>query len=397
MKSSETLLLEKPPLFFANYEARERIVVNQGGTSSGKTYTLVDLLFVIAMQQQGQVLTVVGQDIPNLKVGAFRDAKTIWNKSEIYRQWFSRPNITDRVFTCINGSVIEFKSYSDEQDARSGKRDYLFVNEANGISYPLFWQLAARTRKKIFLDYNPTARFWVHEELIGKPDVRLIISDHRHNPFLSGEEHTRLESITDPQLFKVYARGLTGKIEGLIYNDWQLTDEMPQNYKKRYIGIDFGFTNDPTAILDVRLSEGELWIDELAYSTGLTNPDIAAVLHRNGISSSTLIIADSAEPKSIVELRNMGFRLEGALKGQDSIKNGIDILKRYRLNITRRSKGIRKEITAYRWKEDRNGYALNQPVDEFNHALDALRYVALNKLGEMRRIGKPKARTTSII
>jgi len=384
---------EKDPLFFANHEAKERVIVNQGGTSSGKTYTILDLLFIIATSEPDQVITVVGQDIPNLKKGAYRDAKMIYEKSEIYQQWFYKPNETDRRFTCINRSIIEFTSYSDEQDAKSGKRDYLFVNEANGIPYNIYQRLEERTYKKIYLDYNPSARFWVHEELIGKPDVKLIISDHRNNPHLSEDTHQRIESYTGER-FKVYSRGLTGKMDGLIYSNWVLCESMPEIYKMRYIGLDFGFTNDPTAIIDVRVSNGELWLDELCYRTGLTNPDISDVLKENGIYGNVNIVADSAEPKSIAELQNLGHRVEGANKGPDSIKNGIDILQRYKLNVTRRSLGIRKELGAYEWKKNKNGIFVNEPIGEFNHALDAIRYVALNKLRKQRKGKYPKVSTS---
>ncbi len=395
MKSND-ILLEKTPLFLKNYLSDKRILINQGGTSSGKTYAIIDLLFVLNMQQPNLVTTVIGQDIPNLKSGAYRDAKNIRMASPVYQQWYSRPNETDRIFTCLNGSIIEFKSFGDEQDARSGKRDILFVNEANGIGYDVYWQLAIRTRRRIFIDYNPTHRFWVHDNLIGNEDAELIISDHRHNPFLSEDEHQRIESIADEELFRIYARGLTGRIEGLIYRNWEMTDKMPENHKNRWIGIDFGFTNDPTAIVDIRLSEGMLFVDEIAYLRGLTNPKIAEILNENGIGSQIQIIADSAEPKSIAELQNLGFKITGAWKGADSIKNGIDILKRYPLRITQRSLNIKQELLAYKWKKDRNGQTVNEPVDTFNHALDAIRYVALNKLGEARHIKQPKVRTTSL-
>ena len=147
--------------------SRKKVVVNQGGTSSGKTWNILDVLFVLAIQQRGIVITVVGQDIPNLKKGAYRDAKRIWADNATYRAWFGKPNESDRIFTAANGSIIEFTSYQDEQDAKSGKRDYLFVNEANGIPYEIYWQLQIRTKKKIFIDYNPSARFWVHDKVIG--------------------------------------------------------------------------------------------------------------------------------------------------------------------------------------------------------------------------------------
>ncbi|MEI8204771.1 MAG: phage terminase large subunit, partial [Bacteroidota bacterium] len=204
------ILTNKPPLFDILEKATERVLINQGGTSSGKTYTILDLLFVIGTDNENQVITVVGQDIPNLKKGAYRDAKKIWGDSEIYQQKWSKPNETERIFTCTNGSIIEFNSYQDEQDAKSGKRDYLFVNEANGIDYKIYWQLAIRTKKKIFIDYNPTSRFWAHD-LANDKDTRIIISDHRHNIYLTQEQHDRIEGITDKELRKVYARGHTGQ------------------------------------------------------------------------------------------------------------------------------------------------------------------------------------------
>lgn len=371
-------LINKPPLFFENKESDKRININQGGTSSGKTYTIIDMLFCIGMEGENQVITVVGQDIPNLKKGAYRDAKKIWSGSELYQQWYSKPNETDRIFKCKTGSIIEFTSYQDEQDAKSGKRDYLFLNEANGIDYKIYWQLAIRTRKKIFIDYNPTSRFWAHD-LASDKDSKLIISDHRHNPYLTQEEHDRIESIEDKELFKVYARGLTGKIDGLIYTNWTLVSEMPAEFKRRWIGLDFGFTNDPTGIIDVMLSDGQLWLDEIEYKTGMLNSHIAESIKDNGLQFYE-VIADSAEPKSIAELKAMGLKIEGAEKGPDSIKNGIDILKRYKFNVTSSSKNLKTELTSYKWKTDKNGNTLNTPIDAFNHLLDPLRYVALNKL-----------------
>jgi len=368
----------KPPLFVVNKESDRRININQGGTSSGKTYTIVDLLFCLGMEEENQVITVVGQDIPNLKKGAYRDAKKIWGDSELYQQWYGKPNETERIFKCKNGTIIEFTSYQDEQDAKSGKRDYLFLNEANGIDYKIYWQLEIRTRKKVFIDYNPSIRFWAHD-LMGKDDVKVIISDHRHNPYLTKEEHERIESIEDPELFKVYARGLTGKIDGLIYTNWSLVSEMPTIYKRRWIGLDFGFTNDPTGIIDVMLSDGQLWLDEVEYKTGMLNSHIAEAIKENGLQLFE-IVADSAEPKSIAELKAMRLKVEGADKGADSIKNGIDILKRYKFNVTRSSKNLKTELNSYKWKIDKNGNALNVPIDAFNHLLDPLRYIALNKL-----------------
>ena len=376
------------PLYDANMQAVERTIVNQGGTASGKTYSIMQVLFTLGMQEQRQVITVVGQDIPNLKVGAYRDAKTILDSSQYLRAWYPTINEGERIIKCINGSIIEFKSYKDAQDAKNGKRDYLFVNEANGIPYEVYWQLAIRTRKKVFLDYNPSARFWVHDELIGRQDTRLIISDHRRNYFLSEEEHYRIEHIEDVELWKVYARGLTGKIEGLVLTNWDIVDQLPpaEQWKMSCYGLDFGFTNDPSALEHVVLAHGELWIDELLYSTGLTNPDIAHRAKEAGLSTQQQIIADCAEPKSIRELQGFGLWVTPSPKGQDSIVSGLDILKRYRLHVTRRSIGILANLRSYKWGKDRDGNMTNHPEDRNNHGIDAIRYVALEKLPQRREM-----------
>ena len=375
-------------LFDRNLDSPARVVVNQGGTSSGKTYSIMQVLYFLAIEDAGSIATVVGQDIPNLKVGAYRDAKTILSGSEKLQTAFPVINEGERIIRCINGSLIEFKSYADAQDAKSGKRDYLFVNEANGISYEIYWQLAIRTRKKIFLDYNPSARFWAHDEVIGREGVELLISDHRSNFTLTEEEHARIEGIEDPELWKVYARGLTGKIQGLVLTNWDIVDSLPPEYewKMSAYGLDFGFTNDPSALEHVVLAHGELYIDELLYSTGLTNPDIAQRAHDNGIDSQQQIIADCAEPKSIRELQAAGLWVTPSPKGQDSIVSGIDILKRYRLHVTRRSVGILSNLRSYQWGKDRDGNMTNKPEDKNNHGIDAIRYVSLAKLSEHREV-----------
>jgi len=372
------------PLYLANLNSEADIVVNQGGTSSGKTYSILQVLCTIAISQAKQTITVAGQDIPNLKVGAMRDMETIIEGSPELQSLLAKPfNKSDRTYTFKSGSIVEFKSYDDAQDAKSGKRDYLFVNEANGISFDVYSELQLRTRKKVFIDYNPNATFWVHEKVIGNEKVELIISDHRHNPFLEQRQRDKIEALKniDLDLWKVYARGMTGKIEGLVFRNWTLCDEIPKDAKFIGNGLDFGFTNDPTADVDVFMQNGELWADELLYETGLTNQDISGRLASLGVPKGRGVIADSAEPKSIEEIRRMGWQIEPAQKGPDSINISISSLKNYRLNITKRSTNLRKELMNYKWKVDRaTGNPTNEPVDYFNHAIDALRYVALNRL-----------------
>lgn len=383
-------------LFRENYESDKRFLVNQGGTSSGKTYTIMQVLIVFAIMEAGCIITVVGQDFPNLRVGAFRDAKTIIRGSEWLSAFF-KVNESLHYIQGRNGSVIEFNSYADEQDAKNGKRDYLFVNEANGVSYEIFWQLQIRTRKKVFLDYNPTSRFWVHDKIIGRKDALLIISNHRNNHFLSEEEHERIEGIEDEELWRVYARGLTGKLEGVVFTNWDIVDELPPQgeWKMNARGLDFGFTNDPSALERVVLAHGELWIDEELYDTGYTNPMLAKAMKEAGVRRNDIVIADCAEPKSIAEIKAEGIYIVPSVKGGDSINVGIDILKRYKIHITRRSKGLIENMQAYKWKKDRDGKRTNNPIDAYNHGIDAVRYVALSKLN-IRRVGGARAHYNEI-
>lgn len=380
-------------LFTENYNATAYVVVNQGGSSSGKTYAIMQALFSLAGERPNQVITVVGQDIPNLKAGALRDALKIYNDSKPITACIKSYNKSERIFLFNNNSVIEFKSYTDAQDAKSGKRDYLFINEANGIDWLIYSELALRTRKRIYIDYNPNTAFWVHDNLLGRDDVQLIISDHRHNPFLDDGTHDRIESLqqTDRERWKVYARGITGKVSGLVLSNWELCDTIPKDARLIALGLDFGFTNDQTGCIEVYRYNGELWINELIYETGLTNPDISKKLSSLDIRKSTEIIADSAEPKSIEELRRLGWFITGVKKGADSIKNSIDILKRYKLNITRNSTNLREELSRYKWVTDHSGKAINKPVDSNNHLIDPLRYVALNKL-KINKLAMPKSK-----
>ena len=369
-------------LFEPILNSTAEVVVNQGGTWSGKTYTTLQALFAKLADEKRSVATIVGQDIPNLKAGAIRDANEIYHNSPELQRLIKSYNKSDHTFTFHNGCVMEFKSYDSPQDAKSGKRKYLFVNEANGIPYGIWEELYMRSEQS-FIDYNPNAEFWVHEHLLCQANVEQLISYHIHNPFVRPQQRDKIEALKDKdyELWKVYARGLTGKIEGLVLPNFHVCESVPKEAKYLGSGLDFGFTNDPTSVTDVYLSGGELYLDEIVYETGLTNPDIITHLTAERALNRWDVVADSAEPKSIKELERMGLSVVGAQKGPDSISAGLDILKRYVLNVTRRSVNLRKELANYKWRVDRKtGKTINQPVDAFNHAIDGVRYLVQAKL-----------------
>jgi len=376
-------LISTSTLYRQNYTSAADVVVNQGGTSSGKTYAILQVLFSKAINEVCTI-TIVGQDIPNLKVGALRDAIDIHNGDEAIKQQVTFYNRSDRVFSFLNGSIMEFNSYDNDQDAKSGKRDYLFVNEANGIPYNIYEQLSLRTRKQVYIDYNPDTSFWVHDKVIPIPSTELIISDHRHNPFLSEKIREKIEALKskDLDLWKVYARGITGRIEGLIFKKWYVLNEGFNDKKLIGYGIDFGFSNDPTTLIEVRMQDGELYVKELIYETGLTNQDISSRMDALNVSRGALIVADSAEPKSIEELRRLRWTIDGVKKGKDSVMFGINLLKGYAINVHSSSKNLIKELEQYKWKVNKNGDSLNVPIDEYNHAIDALRYLIMHKFSK---------------
>lgn len=356
-------------------QCKARTIVHQGGTSSGKTYTILQVLFLKAIEEPGCVITVAGQDIPNLKKGALRDALHIYHDSPQLKKEVSQFNSSDRIFTFKNGSLIEFNSYEDEQDAKSGKRDYLFVNEANGVPWEVYWQLAIRTFKQRFLDYNPTAQFWVHEKLIGKPDVALFISDYRDNPFLEPELRKEIERIEDDELWKVYARGKTGKLKGMIYPDWEMVEKNPiEDLVDEVIwGVDYGYTSDPTAIAKIYVQwPRTAFIEELAYKPGINEHIIKHILENAGWNNDADIYCDHDLDK-VSQLRRLGVGIKPARKGEGSVRNGILKVREFKIYYSNRSVNLHSERMGYRW-EYVGETPTNKPEESPDHLLDAIRY-----------------------
>lgn len=365
------------------------VVVNKGGTRSGKTWSLLQCLVFIALHQRNKLISVVGESIPFLKRGAMRDFKQLLGDMWDVDKW----NATDKVYTFpTTGSSIEFFSADNEGKVHGSARDYLFINECYFIPYDIYRQLAVRTRKAIMLDYNPRSRFWVDEQIIGKEGSALIHSTYKDNPFLTSRQVAEIESYQgDTNWWRVYGLGETGSVEGLVYTNWQIVHEMPEQAKARFYCIDFGFTNDPTAILRVSLSGGELWVEEIAYRTGMLNRDIADALLNAGAGRFDNIVADSAEPKSIAEINNItGLNIKPTSKGQGSVTAGITAVQGYKLNVMADALGTIDELRNYSWKRDTNGGYVNVPVDRYNHALDALRYGVTTFLSTRKSINLPR-------
>lgn len=371
----------KSKVFAWNYTCPKPIVVNQGGTSSGKTYGILQTLILKGAEAPNQIITIAGQDIPNLKAGAMRTLGFVLDDSPFLAAFLNgNPNKTDRIWTFNNGSIMEFKSFDDEQDAKGGRRDYLFMNEANGISYKIYDQLQVRTSKQIFLDYNPTCSFWVHKKLIGRDDVQLILSNYKHNPFLPKEIVRKIERWkgADSEKWKVYGLGKTGKLEGIIFPNIRWCEEMPKHYSKEAYGMDFGFTNSYTTLVRIVLSEGRLFAQLLLYARGMDGQEIAQWLADNGFQKRKTIIADSAAPETIYTIYKAGYkRVWSCKKGKGSVKDGISLIKGYgTLNIVDDEAGHWKdEQLNYVWVEDRiEGELTTEPVKDPCHAFDALRY-----------------------
>lgn len=370
-------------VFHANWTATEKVVINQGGTSSSKTFSLVQLLYLKAISEPGIVVTVTGESIPNLKKGAYRDAQIIYGIYPTLSQYIKFWNQSERTILFKNGSLIEFISNQDEQSAKNGKRDYLFVNEANGIPYPIFFQMAIRTRRQIYIDYNPTAPFWTHDKLIGTSEttndlsatIRLIISDHRHNTFLSEDEHRKIEGIKDKELWRVYARGLTGNLQGLIYTNWKMIpDEQFPVGAPIFGGLDFGYTNDPTAGVKIARVGESIFIQEICYESGIPPIQLKELFRANGFTESTPIYCEH-DPDIITQMRRLSMMALPAQKGQGSIKAGIFKLQEFQVFYTASSRNIDEERKRYMWIVDPDtGKPTNEATDSWNHLMDAIRY-----------------------
>lgn len=384
----------------------KRIKVIPGGSSAGKTYGILPILIQRALETPLTEISVVSESVPHLRKGALKDFLKILKATGRYVD--SHYHKTLLTYTFHNGSYIEFFSAEQESKVRGPRRHILYINECNNIDFETYHQLAIRTSKEIWLDFNPSAEFWAYQELGDDDDAEWCTLTYRDNEALSDSIVKEIEKAVekayhdpsgnwnDPNnikssfwanWYKVYGLGQLGSLQGVVFSNWQKCDEIPKDATFVGYGLDFGFTNDPTAVVEVWKQNGELWINEVLYEKGLTNSDIVGKI--KPIVKTREIIADSAEPKSIEELKRSGLIVRPAEKGPDSIKNGIDILQRYKINVTKSSTNLIKELRMYCWDTDKTGKSLNKPIDAWCHLLDGLRYVSASKL-KIANTGKQK-------
>lgn len=366
-----TYVFEKLLAAFVN--PRIRGIASKGGTRSSKTWSTLQLLHLLCVNSENPlVISCVAATLPMVKRGMQRDFKQMllaeneWNEDSF--------NKSEGTYTYPNGCMIEFFGVDNASKVHGSARDILFVNEAQTIPREIFRQLDIRTRKKVIIDFNPVRKFWGETEFVG--DRYLTIhSTYKDNPYLSAEQVSAIEkNQNDANWWRVYGEGETGGVEGNVYPEYEVIEDMPETFTGRCLGLDFGFVNDPTAIVDIRFQGWDLYVDLLCYETGLLNANIAEYLTVNGLNR-IVTVCDNAEQKSIVELQQKRVKAMPCIKGRGSVAGGIAQVKQFKLHITKRSVKLLDELDNYKWiKDEATDTYTNEPIDAWNHALDAMRY-----------------------
>lgn len=371
-------------------------MVHQGGQYSGKTVNILGALATIASEDEPGVTTVTSMSMPHLKGGALRDFEMFVYPS--FKSAIKKYHRTDHIFSFRSGHIMEFKVFDTEYDARGSKRKRLFVNEANKYEWMTYWQLDSRSESTI-IDYNPTIQFWAHENLLTDGQTKFYYSDHRDNPFLTNDKHREIENICvfkrdnlgnvimkgdkpevergDFEQWKVYARGVTGNVSGVIFPNWEIIDEsdFPSEDSNDWIfSIDFGYTIDPTAIVKICKIANTLFIKELAYFPGISPIEIKQILIASGYKDTMPLYCEH-DPDMVRLLRNIGLQALLARKGQGSVNAGIQLIKSFEVKYPHTSRNLHRERGMYIWETDKaTGKTLNIPVDANNHLMDASRY-----------------------
>ena len=368
------------------FKLKKRKRCIRGGTSASKTFSIIPILIDKAMKIPNREISIVSESMPHLKRGCIRDFIKImvatgrfdpikWNKSS-------------HTYTFSNGSFIEFFSADMEAKLRGARRHDLYVNECNNVTFEAYLQLAIRTSGDIWLDYNPVAPFWVDSQLIGQPDVDVLTLTYKDNEALSQTIIDEIESAREKgktskywaNWWRVYGLGMVGSLEGACIPDWEEIPTLPSEARLLCLGLDWGYTNDETTIIGLyKLNDGYIF-HEFCYETGLLNSHISNKIKGLGLAKDVIIYADSAEPKSIQELKNLGHIILPTKKGADSIVNGIALINQQKISVTASSTNLIHELTNYIWMKDKEGNKINKPISKFDHAIDAIRYAVTMQL-----------------
>jgi phage terminase large subunit len=369
--------LKQPTTYYNVKSTDARVQVHQGGTRSGKTFSILTCLIEWCWTHRnwGWWITIARKTFPALRATAMRDFIEILEREGWYDERYHHKTMhTYNLF----GNYIEFIGVDQPQKVRGRKRNVLFVNECDQLSLEDWRQLTMRTTDKIIIDYNPSDEFhWIYEQVITRDDAQFFKTTYLDNPYLSQtviEEIERLKDV-DENFWRVYGLGERGMSRSTIFTHWKECDQPPEGFKLLNYGLDFGYSADPTSIIAVYTDGTGFAFDEICYATHLSNSDIGKMLSTRNQSRHP-VVADSAEPKSIAEISGHGHNVLPSRKGPDSVRAGIQFLQSRPMWVTGRSHNLIKELRNYKWQEDRNGRILNVPVDNHNHAIDALRYGA---------------------
>lgn len=383
-------MLKLSNVFERNAEAyiskKYRYLVNQGGTSSTKTFSILQLLTFIALKYPKQI-DIVGLSVPHLKTGILNDMPAVCAQLGI--NFDSLYNKSDKYIKFPSGGKINFIAFDNLGKAHGGRRDILYLNEANHLHYKICEQLMVRTRDCIFIDYNPTNIFWVQKKIqVEEPEkLNLIKSTYKDNPFLEQSIIDMIESKKgdgNNNFWRVYGMGELGVAEGLIFSNFEMLDFDKNSFAKYRNGVDWGFSDDPFAYIRLAIEKNNLYICDEIYQTGLLNKDSAPLVLKK--AGSEIVFCDSAEPKSIADFRTYKVKAIKAPKGPGSIESGIKYLQSFdKIYIHTSCTNIYDEFCNYQWVQDKNGDNMPVPIDAFNHAIDAIRYalsydIAQNKV-----------------
>ena len=368
------------------FSLKKRIRAVSGGTSSSKTISILVWLIDYAQSTKNEIITVVAESVPHLKLGAIRDFKSIMTEHGYFKD--KRWNETDHVYSFETGSIIEFISFDKFGKAHGPRRDVLFINEANNIPYEIADQLITRTRKIVWLDWNPSEEFWFYTEMLNNPDRRPdieFVGDKGDHPPLTYLDCEALDEITvkdieshkgNKRWWTVYGEGKLGEVEGRIYTGWQIIKDIPHEARRWRRGLDYGYSIDPSVLEHIYQYNDGYIIDQGFYQKGLSNKSMSDIIG-NYEEPNKLVIADSAEPKSIDEMASYGTSIIGATKGQGSVYQGIQFVQDQKISITERSVQTIKAYRNYMFMQDKNGKYVNEPDDsvhEWSNPMDAIRY-----------------------